>query len=165
MTPTQPSATSQSFEKSAIPLALARKPSRVLRVASALCHAAAALAILLAAIPLSATVIALALIAASAFYNYQQDSRPQALIWRAGNRWVIEATGEQTDTSAELHRIDFLSRWLVILTLRRQTGRTVKFVIPYDALSKDTFRLLRVRLRIEGYFLLNPHKDPHQGPH
>lgn len=117
------------------------------------------MAVLLAAIPLSATVIALALIAVSALYNHHQDSRPQALIWRAGKRWVIEATDPQTDTTAELHRIDFLSRWLVILTLRRQTGRTVKFVIPYDALSKDTFRLLRVRLRIEGYFLLNPDKD------
>ena len=59
-----------------------------------------------------------------------------------------------------LKGIDFFSRWLVILTLRTASGRNAKYVIPCDALSENTFRLLRVRLRIEGFTMLNPEKNP-----
>ena len=140
-------------------------------------------------------------------YNHRQDSHEQLLIWRAGNRWVIETalpsstnsqheadqeaefpqnhvqepasttTSERNQTTrpaqgpirstdnskpvaAELKSIDFFSRWLVILTLHTEAGRNEKYVIACDSLSENTFRLLRVRLRIEGFILLNPEKKP-----
>ena len=175
MTPTQPATTSQSFEKSAIPLFLALKPSRILRTLTATCHLLAIIAVFLSTVPLLVQLILSAAITLSLCYNHRQDSREQFLIWRAGNRWLIEtarpaptaaydeahqdisSTGTAT---AELKGIDFFSRWLVILTLRTASGRNAKYVIPCDALSENTFRLLRVRLRIEGFTMLNPEKNP-----
>ncbi len=170
---------SQSFEKSAIPLFLALKPSRILRTLTATCHLLAIIAVFLSTVPLLVQLILSVAITLSLYYNHRQDSREQFLIWRAGNRWLIETArpaltaaydeahqdisgaGTSTGTStAELKGIDFFSRWLVILTLRTATGHNEKYVIPCDALSENTFRLLRVRLRIEGFTLLNPEKNP-----
>jgi len=169
MTPSPPTDTSQSFEKSAIPLVLALKPSRILQTMSVSCHLLAVIAVFIANIPLAAQLTSTAVIVISLGYNYRQDSKSQLLIWRAGNRWVIEgdstalpanSINSQTSLAAELHSIDFFSMYLVILTLRTETERREKFVIPYDALTENTFRLLRVRLRIEGFTLLNPEKKP-----
>ncbi len=173
MTRTQPPDTGQSFEKSAIPLLLALKPSRAQLLVSSGCHIAAVIAIFLSNIPLLVQIIFVAVVVISLCYNYHQDNRSQVLIWRAGNRWVIESSAHSsqgvTDKkvnnsnsghAATLHSIDFFSRWLVIITLRTEAGRKKKFVIPYDALTENTFRLLRVRLRIEGFRLLNPEKLP-----
>lgn len=176
MTPTQPATTSQSFEKSAIPLFLALKPSRILRTLTVSCHLLAVIAVFLSTVPLLVQLTLCIAITISLCYNHRQDSREQFLIWRAGNRWVIEiaptaaydeadqdtgSTDTATDTAtAELKSIDFFSRWLVILTLRTATGRSAKYVIAFDALSENTFRLLRVRLRIEGFTMLHPEKNP-----
>ena len=163
---------SQSFEKSAIPLFLALKPSRILRTLTATCHLLAIIAVFLSTVPLLVQLILSVAITLSLRYNHRQDSREQFLIWRAGNRWVIETAPtaaydeahqdiSSTGTAiAELKGIDFFSRWLVILTLRTASGRNAKYVIPCDALSENTFRLLRVRLRIEGFTMLNPEKNP-----
>jgi len=176
--------TNQSFEKSAIPLLLALEPSRILLVAIIACHAAAIVAVLLSNIALPLQLLATAAIAVSVCYNYLQDSQRQVLIWRAGNRWVIGShpvstlqglvrqfkttllrssppgTVPKDGIAAELVDIDFFSRWLIILTLRTESARRRKFVIPCDSLSNDKFRLLRVRLRIEGFGLLNPMLNP-----
>jgi len=169
MTPTQPADTSQSFEKSAIPLVLALKPSRILRTLSVICHVLAVIAVFLSDIPLVIQLTLSVVIFASLGYNYRQDGKSQLLIWRAGNRWVIEGDSttqyaaninSPSSLAAELCSIDFFSRHLVILTLRTETNRNEKFVIPCDVLSENTFRLLRVRLRIEGFALLNPEKTP-----
>lgn len=230
MTPTPPIDTSQSFEKSAIPLLLDLKPSRLQQTVSLSCHVLAIIAVFLSNIPLTIQLAITLAIVVSLFYNLHQDKQEQLLIWRAGNRWVIEKeppspaitntgtsagtfakppalnqhetsqtqptqaqppqstpskqntvsdsfstdtlstsqdsakylttrSNSKTSVAAELQSIDFFSRWLVILTLHTETGRNEKFVIPFDALSENTFRLLRVRLRIEGFTLLNP-KEP-----
>lgn len=122
-------------------------------------------------------LLAAAIIAASLGYNYHADNQRRLVIWRAGNRWMIDLNTEiqrsDSDTespinnhanssyysntiAAELQAIDFFSRWLVILTLHTESGHNRKFVIPCDSLSTNNFRLLRVRLRVEGFGLLNP---------
>ena len=183
MTQPQPTATNQSFEKSAIPLLLALKPSRARRIVTVFCHFAAILAVFLANLPLALQLLISAVIVYSLHHNYRSDGQSQRVIWRSGNRWVIEesvfithhTSNDLTDhltedlidyvadgndhptykqtlnatsanktpaknyesTAAELYRIDFFSRWLVILTLKTETGRKDKFVIPFDALSRD----------------------------
>ena len=47
----------------------------------------------------------------------------------------------------------------LLKTLLNRTIHKRKFIIPFDALSEDTFRLLRVRLRIEGYESINPQEE------
>jgi len=101
---------------------------------------------------------------ASLKFHYHHHLHPTRLIWRSGNRWFIEDEAEAHTLTA----INFFSRWLVILTLSKPAEEGSpwmpwrskrKFIMPFDALDKDTFRQLRVRLRIESTGLLNP-TDP-----
>ena len=125
-------------------------------------HLLAILAVLIATIPVVAKLLMLALIPVSFVLQARQQQQKTQLVWRTGNRWFIN----DEQSAYALHAVDFFSRWLVILSvltespdnsgMRRYFGRKRKFIIPFDALDKDTFRLLRVRLRIEGHDLLNP---------
>jgi len=90
MTQPQPTATNQSFEKSAIPLLLALSPSRSRRTVTVCCHFAAILAVFLGNLPLALQLLISAVIVYSLRYNYRSDGQSQRLIWRSGNRWVIE---------------------------------------------------------------------------
>ena len=106
-------------------------------------------------------LLVIAVIASFLFHFKQHTNTPQ-LVWRNANRWFVN----DEQSAVELSSINFFSQWLVIISLSRekestaglsgQFTRTRKFVIPFDSLNKESFRLLRVRLRIEGYELLNP---------
>jgi len=161
---TPPPATTPSFEKSAKPLLLALKPSRCWQVFLYALHILCIAALFLTAIPVWIKLLLLLLIVVSFIYQQQQHTNPSQLIWRSGNRWFID----DESIAYELTSIDFFSRWLVILSLTpadQNTGflprlkHRRKFSIPFDALDSEVFTLLRVRLRIEGFELLNPSED------
>ena len=119
-------------------------------------------AILIAAVPVLIKLLLIGLIATGFVYHLKQHKQSAQLVWRTGNRWYIN---DQPGVAA-LRTVNFLSRWLVILSLQTETSAEKgimryftdrqKFIIPADSLDKETFRLLRVRLRIEAQELLNP---------
>ena len=166
MNRTPPPDTTPSFEKSAKPLSLALKPSRAVKWFLITTHLLAAVAATISAIPLIIKLLLIATVAVSLTYNLNQNNKPTHLVWRPGNRWFIN----DAQLPAELTAINFFSRWLVIVTLLQSTKsenesflaklkRKQKFIIPFDAVDSEVFRLLRVRLRIEGYEILNPSVD------
>jgi hypothetical protein len=108
-----------------------------------------------AALPLPGLGLLSLLLLASLVYNLVMLYRPCQIVWHAGNRWTIKRSAT-TYVHAELASVDFLSRWLVILTLKPSDTRAERLVIPFDSVEKASYRLLRVRLRIEGHRLINP---------
>lgn len=156
---TPPPPTTPSFAKSAIPLHLSLKPSRVYVLCIVLIHLLAVVATFISAIPLLIKLIICAVVTFSLVYNIKDALTQQRLIWRAGNHWIID-NDPQPSARAQLTAIDFLSRWLVIITLKEDRKRKQRYVIPFDAVTADSYRLLRVRLRIEGHGLLNPEDSP-----
>lgn len=156
LTPHQ--STTPSFAKSAIPLSLTLRPSRLYLTGILALHILAFVAVSLAAIPVALKIIIAILVAASLGYNGSIALKHTQLIWRAGNVWLIETQDNQH--TAHLNSINFLSRWLVIISLQVENQRLQKFIIPFDAVNTDSFRLLRVRLRIEGHAILNPEDEP-----
>jgi len=130
-------------------------------------HGLCVVALFIAAIPVWVKLLMAIVVVASLLFHLKQQTTTPQLIWRNANRWFVD----DEQSAAELSSINFFSQWLVIISLssgknadRGKDGasgidrftRTRKFIIPFDSLNKETFRLLRVRLRIEGYELLNP---------
>ena len=152
---TPPPPTTPSFEKSAIPLLLNVEPSRLFITAIIFLHGLAVVAIVTAEIPDWLEFLLTVLVTISLIYNLHQETRTTKLIWRAGNQWNIQPDSNHSN-KAELHSIDFHSRWLVVITLKPVDKRKQRLVIPFDSVPKDSYRLFRVRLRIEGHSLLNP---------
>lgn len=152
---TPPPPTTPSFAKSAIPLHLSLKPSHTYILCILFIHSLALIATGISAIPLLIKLIIGLAVIVSLGYNINDSLTRHRLIWRAGNHWVIDDDPMQSGR-AQLTAIDFLSRWLVIITLKDDQKRRQRYVIPFDALSTNSYRLLRVRLRIEGHGLLNP---------
>lgn len=137
---------------------LAVERSAVLAAVLALFHLLALIATGLAHIPLWVQLPIAALIALSYYCNHQLAAVPTTLVWHKGDHWHI-SRAKLVINHATLERVDFFSRWLVIITLK--SGRRLdKFVISRDSLDSDTFRLLRVRLRIEGIAQLSNRQSP-----
>ncbi len=158
---TPPPPTTPSFAKSAIPLYLPLNSSRAYILCILLIHVLAVVAIGIAAIPILIKLIIGTAVTISCRHNFKDAQTQPHLIWRAGNHWIIDNDPQQPQLGqqARLISIDFLSRWLVIITLKSDQKRTQRFVIAFDALSADRYRLLRVRLKIEGHGLLNPDEN------
>ena len=135
---TPPPPTTPSFEKSAIPLLLTVKPSRAYISAIVALHCLAVAALVMADIPAVIEFTLTVLVVVSLIYNLHQETQNRPL------------------QAATLHSVDFVSRWLVIITLKPAEARRQRLVIPFDSVGKDSYRLFRVRLRIEAHSLLNP---------
>ncbi len=150
-----PPDTTPSFERSAIPLLLALRPSRVYLATIVVVHALSIAAVLIATIAIWLQLALCALVLISLTINLRHHYRPVQIIWRTGNRWFINDSPD----AAALHSLDFVSRWLIVLTLTQKNRRHQKVIIAFDALPDDIFRLLRVRLKIEGFAILNPSDD------
>lgn len=98
------------------------------------------LAAVVRAVLLSALAVALAV-------AWRQRRRLSAieLIALRGERWLVCRQGLEI-AIAEC-RVDYLSRWLVVLALRAESGGEQRLPIFSDALSADDFRRLRALLR------------------
>lgn len=127
-------------------------------------HCLCVVALFLTAIPFLIKLLLGLLVVASFVYQQHQHHNQSQLVWRSGNRWFVD----DDEHVYELTAIDFFSRWLVILSLSPAADNAGfieklrsrrKFVILFDSVPEDTFRLLRVRLRVEGFELLNPAED------
>ncbi|MEW5756941.1 MAG: protein YgfX [Pseudomonadota bacterium] len=80
---------------------------------------------------------------------YRHCAAIPALIWHEDGRWVVPGDGTREDSELTLKQ-SFVHPWLVVLNFAAGRWRTNSVVILPDALEHDTFRRLRVRLRMEG---------------
>lgn len=68
------------------------------------------------------------------------------VVWQAGGEWVVE-TADSAQRTMRLAPLGYVSAYAVILRLRdERTARTL--VLLADSLDAETFRRLRVRLRL-----------------
>jgi transposase len=123
-------------------------PSRFLLSLIPVLHLLAALAILHADLPLLFQGVLLILIALFCFFSWRQESR-RSLILReqATADWWLEC-GTCTGR-AELY-YSHVWRYLVVMNFRGHDDKGIwrqRVVVFADAVSPDTFRRLRVRLR------------------
>lgn len=110
-------------------------------------HGCALLLVLL--IPLAVTVrltllVVLAAALASA-WRQRVKARAVELIGKRNERWFVRRSDGDVPIAA--CEVDYLSRWLVVLTLREAAGGVHRLAIFSDALSPPDFRRLRVLLR------------------
>ncbi len=80
---------------------------------------------------------------------FQHPAALKELIWKEDGRWVAPGEGTAEDLELTLKQ-SFVHPWLVVLNFAAGHWRTHSVVILPDALAPETFRRLRVRLRMEG---------------
>lgn len=72
------------------------------------------------------------------------------LTWTTDGDWLLETTAGETLT-ATLHESTYVHPWLVVLNFRQENKRgLLSVVLAPDALDAETFRELRVRLKVAG---------------
>lgn len=143
-----------SSQRSAEPLYLQLKPSRLLAGFLVLAHATAAVALAYIDLPPPARVLLGLMLAASLYRNLRLHvllNAPRSLlrlVWEASGKWrVWDAFGREHEAS--LAPDCFVNSKLVILSLKLEgLGRRAVLLLP-DSLESDVLRRLRVRLRAE----------------
>jgi len=74
----------------------------------------------------------------------------QTLTWQTDGVWMLETVGGEK-MEASLHESTYVHPWLVVLNFRQENKRgLLTFTLAPDALDKETFRELRVRLKVAG---------------
>ncbi len=74
----------------------------------------------------------------------------QTLTWQTDGVWVLETVGGEK-MEASLHESTYVHPWLVVLNFRRENQRgLLTFTLAPDALDREIFRELRVRLKMAG---------------
>ncbi len=132
----------------ATPLTLHPEPSRRLGAMLLLMHAGAGLWPFLVLPPLAAGVM-LGTVLASLYHAWGLHlgrRRITQVVWGAGGEWALE-TADGAQRTLRLAPLGYVSAYAVILRLRDdRTSRTL--VLLTDSLDAETFRRLRVRLRL-----------------
>ena len=131
----------------ASPLVANLKPSKQLLHFHLLTHLLALTAIDYALLDLSLTVVGIFLIGLSFVYSVRQMQRYRQFIWSDNNRWQL-LTKKNELQDARLTPMSFCINHLVVLVLRLNDGKTVSLLITKDAVNKDVFRRLKVKLTI-----------------
>ncbi len=145
-----------SSTRYAQPLRLTPKPSRILMALLTLGHLGA-LSILF---PLDFPIVIKGLIAVVLLLSLVVAWRKQpgkvgeggvkTLTWQADGEWLL-GTVDGKQLQANLHESTYVHPWLVVLNFRQQAKRGIlSFTLAPDALDKETFRELRVRLKVAG---------------
>ncbi|MCK5639925.1 MAG: hypothetical protein KAJ19_03980 [Gammaproteobacteria bacterium] len=142
-----------SLNKYATPLRLEPHISRILLILLLFAHGGA---LLLCLLPDFSPVIRLVIILFVAlsllfvFRRFYSENTFKQLVWDEQGVWVLcRHDGRQLD--AELLPDSYVSPGLVILNLRCLDGtRCPSQLLLSDSLDEETFRRLRVRLRLEG---------------
>jgi hypothetical protein len=118
-----------------------------------LAHAAALMPVWLSATPLGLRLGLTAAIAVSLVLGWRRlvlrrgAAAVRWLRWEAGDGWRLR-NGRDEELRVRLGPHSFVSRALVLVDLRRRTGRGgYTAVLPWDALDAESFRRLRVLLR------------------
>ncbi len=74
----------------------------------------------------------------------------QTLIWQTDGEWLLETAGGEK-MEASLHESTYVHPWLVVLNFRQENKPgMLTFTLAPDALDRETFRELRVRLKMAG---------------
>ncbi len=140
----------------ATPLRLELKPSPVLLSVLTVAHMGAAGLLLTTSLPAWATsCLALSVLAsflwlATRYALLMQPGAVVWLLWRTGNDWLIGARNG-TRTTAHLNPESFVRPWLTVLLLAPASGGPTRNVVIFpDSLDAESFRRLRVRLRLES---------------
>ena len=105
--------------------------------------------------------IVLIFIVVSFLYQKNKLFRYKKLLWSKENDWVI-FDDLDNGVNVRLTPLSFSSSWLVILALRTENNKAVNLLVPYDALSEESFRLLKVKLTILKPAELKPLTDDDQ---
>ncbi len=136
----------------ATPLNLELRPSWRLGAFLAVSHVGAAAALLLTSLPWWAVIGLASVIAASMMRlvtRFALFTDPRAidhLEWLTGGEWRLSSR-DGTAFSGVLLPGTYLHPWLVVLAFRVGRSRRNVVILP-DMLDSDTFRRLRVRLRL-----------------
>jgi len=145
----------------ASPLILEFKHSRVIQLYLISIHFLAILSLLLSALMPYQKAIVLIFIVVSFLYQKNKLFRYKKLLWSKENDWVI-FDDLDNGVNVRLTPLSFSSSWLVILALRTENNKAVNLLVPYDALSEESFRLLKVKLTILKPAELKPLTDDDQ---
>ena len=81
--------------------------------------------------------------------SYRKHNQSRLLIWKQANDWLISASGIMQPM--QLQASSFISPWLAILNFKSENRTGVSLILFSDAVDKQQFRQLRVRLKVEGY--------------
>ena len=92
-------------------------------------------------------VIVIIFVVVSFLYQKNKLYRYKKLLWLKENDWVIFDALEN-EINVRLSSLSFSSSWLVILALRTEDNKAINLLVPFDALNKESFRLLKVKLTI-----------------
>ena len=145
-----------SSTKYAQPLRLHPKPSRILISLLSAGHLGAVLVLIPLDLPLLVKLLIAAVLAVSLWVALRKqpgsvaEGGVRSLIWQADGQWLLEtADGEQWP--ATLHQSTYVHPWMVVLNFR-QEGKPglLSVVLAPDSLDAETFRELRVRLKVAG---------------
>ncbi|MCK5334881.1 MAG: hypothetical protein KAQ67_01900 [Gammaproteobacteria bacterium] len=135
---------SKEYEK---PLTLKLHSSAVLKYYLICVHILAVFAVFYATLNTSLQIMSLLFITAYYFYQNNKSDRVKEVVWLQDNNWKLYEQ-QDTFTEARLTPESFLSSWLVILAFKAESGKRVNILVPYDAVDKESFRRLKLRITI-----------------
>ncbi len=141
-----------SSPKYASPLILKPETSRVFIGLFAIAHLGALAVVLPLNFSWVIKISLLTLVAVSMFVVLRGKgfANVNILTWKEGSEWVLELN-DGTQYETYLLPSSYVSPWLVVLNFSKaenQRGRSV--TLFRDALDEESFRRLRVRLRMDG---------------
>jgi toxin CptA len=145
-----------SSTKSAPPLVLALRPSRILIALLALVHLGAVILLWLLPWPLAIRLAVISLLIANLLWVLRRlpgvrgPRNLQCAEWLGDGRWLLHGFGGES-FEAELQADSFVHPVLVVLNFRLRGSRAGRSLVLFrDALERETLRRLRVRLGSEG---------------
>jgi hypothetical protein len=146
-----------SSTKFAQPLRLKPKPSKILMTLLAVGHlgAIAVLFPLDISLPVKLSIAAVLVVSLVVAWSKQPgqvgEGGVEILTWQADGEWLLE-TRDGQHFKASLHESTYVHPWMVVLNFRQQGKRgLISFTLAPDALDPETFRELRVRLKVAGH--------------
>jgi len=130
----------------AAPLVIESRPSRLLRALVIAGYAVAALGLIALGGPWAYAGPIAAL--AGAWRDWGRIAARPALTWHPDGHWLVT----RRDGAEEMCRLDATTTvmpWVIVLVLRAGRSRR-RFVVARDAVPRETWRRLRVRLQVQG---------------
>ncbi len=141
-----------SSPKYASPLILKPETSRVFTGLFAIAHLGAMAVVLPLNFSWLIKITLLTLVAVSMFVVLRGKgfANVNVLTWKEGSEWVLELN-DGTQVETYLLPSSYVSPWLVVLNFSKSENQRSRSVTLFrDALDEESFRRLRVRLRMDG---------------
>lgn len=112
-------------------------------------------AILMLSVPLLWGLHIIPILGISAWWLIRKQvlrTHPESIIhinWDSEQDWWLSNREGKQSGPWQLAGESFVTTWLVILSLKPETGRNVFVLIPADSANSERMRKLRVRLKID----------------